>query len=646
MPTEVSEEYTKNVFDFAAIGMALLTMEGSYLKVNRYFCEFYGYEPHEFLTMNFRDITHPEDLSVGMEELRRTHLGEIASFHVEKRYIHKSGKMKWGLASISAVRDKWGKPLYQIAQIQDISERKAAEQSLSHRIEFERLVTTISTRFINLVVDTIDQEINSSLEKIGQFLEVDRIFIHQFYENGTKYKKVCEWNLPSIEPIPIVEKGVDIFPWWYSRLSKLENLYIADIDKLPDEAAAEKKMFKSISAKMIINLPLIQSDQLVGFIGIANDRLNQSYSEVDLRLLRVVGEVIFSALDRKRAESARISSEERFIKAFTASPTIMVISSLPDMRILDVNDIFLTTLGYTRDEIIDRRVNYFSGLDQKGLEDLHRCFRETGSIHNWDIKLRMKSGEEKLGLLSAERIRMENGTCVLMAIQDITEKRHMEREMARLDRLNLIGEMAAGIGHEIRNPMTTVRGYLQMLSSKIETDRYKETFQLMIEELDRANLIISEYLSLSQKRIVDFKMGNLNSIINLLYPLISAHATNEDKLVAIKLGDIPDFLLDEKELRQLILNLTRNGLEAMAASGVLTISTFLKRGRPVLMVEDQGCGIPNEIMDKIGTPFFTTKDNGTGLGMAICYSIATRHKATIDFESSAKGTKIYVEFKF
>lgn len=106
MSIELPEDY-KNVFDYAAIGMAVTTLEGRYLKVNQYFCEFYGYEPHEFSTIGFKDITYPEDLSVGMEDLQRLHLGEIDSFHVEKRYIHKSGEIKWGFASISAAVINW-----------------------------------------------------------------------------------------------------------------------------------------------------------------------------------------------------------------------------------------------------------------------------------------------------------------------------------------------------------------------------------------------------------------------------------------------------------------------------------------------------------------------------------------------------------
>ncbi|RYD04667.1 hypothetical protein N752_14945 [Desulforamulus aquiferis] len=140
-------------------------------------------------------------------------------------------------------------------------------------------------------------------------------------------------------------------------------------------------------------------------------------------------------------------------------------------------------------------------------------------------------------------------------LKDITNRKQMEQDIARLDRLNLIGEMAAGISHEVRNPMTTVRGFLQMLSEKNGCIQYEEYFKIMIEELDRANSIITEFLSISKVKSKELVMQSLNPIIEALYPLIQADAVGSDKYVKIELGVIPDLMLDDKEIRQVILNL-------------------------------------------------------------------------------------------
>ncbi|HUS88630.1 MAG TPA: PAS domain S-box protein [Desulfosporosinus sp.] len=228
---------------------------------------------------------------------------------------------------------------------------------------------------------------------------------------------------------------------------------------------------------------------------------------------------------------------------------------------------------------------------------------------------------------------------------DISERRMFEKEMARLDRLNLVGQMAAGIGHEIRNPMTTVRGFLQLLGDKEEFQQSKDYFELMIEELDRANSIITEFLSLAKNKTLDLKPLSLNCLIGNLFPLIQADAMVNDKDIIMELQDTEVLLLDEKEIRQLILNLVRNGLEAMSVGGKLTIRTFMDGEETVLAVGDEGSGIKTEDLEKIGTPFFTTKENGTGLGLATCFSISARHNAAIQIDTGPSGTTFLVRFK-
>lgn len=229
-------------------------------------------------------------------------------------------------------------------------------------------------------------------------------------------------------------------------------------------------------------------------------------------------------------------------------------------------------------------------------------------------------------------------------VRDITRRKAMEKEMARLDRLNIVGEMAAAIGHEVRNPMTSVRGFLQLMENK-EADPVKlEYYGIMIDELDRANSIITEFLSLAKDRSVKLMPVSLNSIINSLYPLLSASATKQDKYIVLKKGDIPTNFLNEKDVRQLIINLATNGLEAMPAGGCVTIGTYDGQDEVVLFVEDQGTGIKPEVYDKLGTPFVTTKEKGTGLGLSVCYSIADKHKAKIDVTTGTEGTTFFVRF--
>ncbi|MDF2570037.1 MAG: multi-sensor signal transduction histidine kinase [Sporomusa sp.] len=220
----------------------------------------------------------------------------------------------------------------------------------------------------------------------------------------------------------------------------------------------------------------------------------------------------------------------------------------------------------------------------------------------------------------------------------------LNKELIRLSSLNIVGEMAAGIGHEVRNPMTTVRGYLQMFQRKPDFIKYQEHLQTMIEELDRANSIITEFLSLAKNKTVELTQGSLNNTINTLMPLLQADALHKGHDIEFIATDLPNIQFDEKEIRQLILNITRNGLEAMESSGKITIKTYLDGGREILAIQDTGSGIPEEVKIKLGTPFVTTKESGTGLGLPVCYRIAQRHGADIDLETSDQGTTFFIKF--
>lgn len=234
--------------------------------------------------------------------------------------------------------------------------------------------------------------------------------------------------------------------------------------------------------------------------------------------------------------------------------------------------------------------------------------------------------------------------CLISIVTDITDLKEYESHLRRLDRLNLVGEISASIGHEIRNPMTTVRGFLQMLESKEDYAGDREYFDLMIEELDRANAILTEFLSLAKNKSINFSRKKLNEVIATIFPLIQANALSYDVNLHLDLGSIPDLDIDETEIRQLVLNLTQNGLEAMDPGGTLSITTRLNCDRVALSIKDQGHGIDARLLEALGTPFQTTKENGTGLGLAVCYSIAARHHAEIRVETSSSGTNIEVLF--
>lgn len=337
-----------------------------------------------------------------------------------------------------------------------------------------------------------------------------------------------------------------------------------------------------------------------------------------------------------------VVSQEQFEKIFHSSPCLIAIRSCDDGRYIDVNQCWLDHMQYSYDEIKNSSEDRLILVNERNSKNRSLDLEE--AIRNEKIQYITHTHEVREGLLSTEIINIRGKRCILSVITDITEQVYLEKEMARLDRLHLIGEMAAGIAHEIRNPMTTVRGFLQ-LAQKTKDGSSFEFVDLMLAELDRANVIITEFLTLAKNKTNEMTKQHLAEALKSLLPLIEAEAVLSGKNVHIELSECPEIYLDGKEIRQLFLNLALNGLEAMPAGKTLTVKTYQKDDEVVLEVTDEGPGIQEELLEKIWTPFFTTKEKGTGLGLAVCYSVANRHHAKIDVESSSLGTSFYVRFK-
>lgn len=233
----------------------------------------------------------------------------------------------------------------------------------------------------------------------------------------------------------------------------------------------------------------------------------------------------------------------------------------------------------------------------------------------------------------------------VLVIQDITELERLRTELVNVERLSLVGQMAASITHEIRNPMAVVRGFLQLMKEK-SPDSLDHYYRIVMEELDRANGIINDFLSLAQNRISEKEQWHLHQIINDLSPLLWADANLRGQTIELLLDErVPKLHLNAKEIKQVLLNLARNGMEAMEEKGKLTIQTRFRESDNMveLIVRDTGVGMSKSRLERLFEPFFTTKAKGTGLGLALCLSIVERHGGKIDVESEeGKGTAFII----
>lgn len=332
-----------------------------------------------------------------------------------------------------------------------------------------------------------------------------------------------------------------------------------------------------------------------------------------------------------------------------AGDTIYLCSLRPARGVTYVSPSITKLTGYTVEDFTKQPGLLFSLAHPSDTPLVENLLSNPVAATSGPLVLRLIRRDQKVVWVEQTTVPIHNerGSCILFEgiLRDITARKELEQDVSRLDRLNTVGQMAANMAHEIRNPMTTVRGYLQFFSAKPDFANYGDHFRMLISELDRADLIIKEYLSLCQNKSRALKPGQINDIIREIYPLLKADAIASSKDVHCLLATIPEIYLDDKEIRQLILNLVRNGLEAMGPGGSLTVQTRSDApGEVVLSIRDEGGGIPPEIQDQLGKPFVTTKENGTGLGLAVVYRVANEHQAKIQVDTGPEGTTFNISF--
>ncbi len=232
-----------------------------------------------------------------------------------------------------------------------------------------------------------------------------------------------------------------------------------------------------------------------------------------------------------------------------------------------------------------------------------------------------------------------------VVMKDLGDFATLEQHMQKTGKLATVGKVAAGIAHEIRNPLTTIKGFLQVMQKRFATQAMAEELQyieVMMQEIDRVNALVSELLLLSKPHKVEKTFCSLEAIFDELLPIIQSEASLRGVDVECTIQPLPRIVANAGMIKQVMLNLVKNALEAMENGGVLKIWAGVEGARIRIDVSDTGPGIPYYLMDRIFDAFYTTKDKGTGLGLPICQRIVSEHGGEIRVSSKGFGTTFTV----
>jgi len=233
-----------------------------------------------------------------------------------------------------------------------------------------------------------------------------------------------------------------------------------------------------------------------------------------------------------------------------------------------------------------------------------------------------------------------NVSGLIASFTDLTEMNRMREELQRQDRMAVIGELATGLAHEIRNPVAIIRGAAEELKGNLENPRMLERLSKMaIAESDHLNDIVANFLNFARNPEVKRERIEVQSLINdTVAGLRHKYSQARDLQFAVQQPETPCYISgDRTQLRQVLINVIENGIEAMEEHGTLTISVFPTDGPVEIRIEDQGPSIPPDQLARIFEPFYTTKESGVGIGLAVCMRIVTAHDGTIQAAARDKG---------
>ncbi|MDN4592387.1 ATP-binding protein [Polycladomyces subterraneus] len=266
-----------------------------------------------------------------------------------------------------------------------------------------------------------------------------------------------------------------------------------------------------------------------------------------------------------------------------------------------------------------------------------------GEPQHFETAIVRKNGEIVQVKVSYLPMIKENRIAGIYGIaKDITEYKKTDELLQRSEKLSAVGQLAAGVAHEIRNPLTALKGFLQL--QRHNSNQSDEHLSIMLAELERIDQIVSELLVLSKPQTIQFSPVDLLRLLEQVIMLINTQAIMNNVEIVISEFDseIPTMMGEENQLKQLLINLLKNAIEAMPNGGIIDIRCRMIRERSVLIrITDQGCGIPEEQLQKISEPFFSTKAKGTGLGLVVSHRIVENHRGKLTITSQpGQGTRV------
>lgn len=496
--------------------------------------------------------------------------------------------------------------------------------------------------------------LNEIADRVMQGLNFDRAIIMLLNGDRTKLECKCvkgytpdgekrAWEKPLIlnkhdcYETKVVRNGIPRF--------------IHDTEKADDVTIYDKVINKYQERKSVLYVPLMIKDKILGIVGVDRYRTRMKITQDDVESLTIFANEASIIIENARLYQA-LSDEKALLDSIIRCSANGVIVSDIMGNIINMNPRAEEILNIPREQALKLRIQEVLNFSNQERLKIYQALKKKEDVHFFDYPY-TRSDEKKLFLnLSGFAVldEIQNTLGAVTIISDLTGKKRMDDYLQRVEKFAALGRIAAGIAHEIRNPLAAIYTTVQNLESELsDNSEAKSDLKNIMQEIDRVESLIREVMNLVRTVPLQVEEFDIHNLITSTLSLLRKEMNKKRITLRTNYNAIPSIIrADPNRLRQVFLNLTINAVECLNDYGKISLETetkSLQEEKAWISIEiaDNGVGIAPEHISRIFDPFFTTKKGGTGLGLAVTHKIIEDHNGRIEVESQkGKGTVIRV----
>lgn len=689
----ISERRFRKHFELGLVGMVLVSLDKRWALYNDKFCEILGYSRDELAEMTWPDFTHPDDVEDNLRLFNEVLSGKRDSYKMEKRYIRKDGETVHAVIYSKSISRDDGTLEYIITHIMDVTERVAAEKEASWNLNVNmalaRLYAPLVSPNANLR-NTSEAILNEAIKVTGSqhgyacTINEEGAAIQAFsdmmdsckvvHSDGITFHKGEDGRYPSL---------------WGQSLNTKKPLFTNQ----PMKHQAYKGLPEGhISLECFLSVPVQLGGRLVGQLAVANKP--GGYSSRDLDALMRMGAYYALAIQRVESKKELLASKDLLERVLDGIQAGIMVVDPNTRRIESINDAALDMLQATKEDVIGKTCDIFCWQNVDGSEVVG-CPARHSRIHDWELRMHRMDGSVLPVSKTVIEESVDGENKFIEIIFDITARKDLERRLSLAQKLESIGQLSAGIAHEINTPaqylgdnmkffagaftdiLALASGFRECTTPKDGNDCEDDSCALslsmwddidmdyLIEEIPpalvqsqdgvrRITSIVQAMKRFSHPGIDHKQYADINEALETTVTVCRNEWKYHSNVVFELTPGLPLVPCYINDLNQAFLNIVVNAAHAITSSvegkdeqGVITIRTSKDGSWVIVEIEDTGIGIPESVLPRIFDPFFTTKEVGlgTGQGLALCYTIIVeKHGGTINYSSQpGAGTKCTIE---